>query len=105
MSSYPALQPLRSSLRVLQVHPGPGVARGNDYTLFALSAGIVTFKKNKYIKQVRNTALACAQHAPACMHDAALALGFVVGSAFCSCMPAMDMYGGAACSRQALMEV
>ncbi|KAK9838764.1 hypothetical protein WJX74_002922 [Apatococcus lobatus] len=35
-----------------QVHPGPGVARGNDYTLFALSAGIVTFKKNKYIKQV-----------------------------------------------------
>jgi len=34
------------------VHPGPGVSLGKDYTLFALQAGIVVYKKNKYEKKV-----------------------------------------------------
>ena len=50
-----------------QVHPGPGVARGNDYTLFALSAGIVTFKKNKYIKQVIGVVPVCPVLLAQCM--------------------------------------
>jgi large subunit ribosomal protein L27 len=35
--------------RGTQFHPGPGVGLGNDFTLFALIAGVVTFEgpKNK----------------------------------------------------------
>ena len=39
----------------MQVHPGPGVSLGKDYTLFATQAGIVVYKKNKYEKKVRST--------------------------------------------------
>ena len=36
----------------LQFHPGVGVGLGNDYTLYALKEGIVTFKQSKYINSV-----------------------------------------------------
>lgn len=35
-----------------QFHPGVGVGLGNDYTLYALKEGIVTFKQSKYINSV-----------------------------------------------------
>ncbi|KAL3158171.1 hypothetical protein ABBQ32_011760 [Trebouxia sp. C0010 RCD-2024] len=33
-------------------HPGVGVGLGNDYTLYALKEGIVSFKQSKYINSV-----------------------------------------------------
>lgn len=45
---------------LLQVHPGSGVGKGKDFTLYALQAGIVVFQKNKYIKKVRSGVLACS---------------------------------------------
>ena len=40
----------------MQFHPGVGVGLGNDYTLYALKEGIVTFKQSKYINSVRHSA-------------------------------------------------
>lgn len=36
----------------MQFHPGVGVGLGNDYTLYALKEGIVTFKQTKYLQSV-----------------------------------------------------
>ena len=36
----------------MQFHAGVGTALGKDYTLFALSEGIVEFKKSKYSNRV-----------------------------------------------------
>ena len=36
----------------MQFHPGVGVGLGNDYTLYALKEGIVSFKQSKYINSV-----------------------------------------------------
>lgn len=36
----------------MQFHPGVGVGLGNDYTLYALKEGIVTFKSTKYLSSV-----------------------------------------------------
>ena len=48
----PILARLLSALLLLQFHPGVGVGLGNDYTLYALKEGIVTFKQSKYINSV-----------------------------------------------------
>lgn len=51
----------------VQVHPGDNVAAGKDHTLYALQAGIVVFKKNKYKKQVLRLGflLPCVQRSSA----------------------------------------
>ena len=41
-----------TSLCFQQFHPGLGVGLGNDYTLYALKEGIVTFKQTKYLQSV-----------------------------------------------------
>jgi hypothetical protein len=42
----------------LQFHPGAGVGQGKDYTLFALSEGVVVFKANARVKTVCATSMA-----------------------------------------------
>lgn len=37
----------------VQFHPGPGASVGKDYTLYALSSGIVDFHMTKYKRVVR----------------------------------------------------
>ena len=41
-----------TTLLCTQFHPGVGVGLGNDYTLYALKEGIVTFKSTKYLSSV-----------------------------------------------------
>lgn len=43
---------LASCLWCMQFHPGVGVGLGNDYTLYALKEGVVTFKQTKYLQSV-----------------------------------------------------
>ncbi|MEK9176162.1 MAG: 50S ribosomal protein L27 [Patescibacteria group bacterium] len=42
--------------RGTEIHPGEGVGMGKDYTIFAVTAGIVTFKtkKGKKVVEVLN---------------------------------------------------
>ena len=43
----------------MQFHPGVGVGLGNDYTLYALKEGIVTFKQTKYLSSVSAVRCSC----------------------------------------------
>lgn len=52
LTSLLILANLSSTMLVLQFHPGVGVGLGNDYTLYALKEGIVSFKQSKYINSV-----------------------------------------------------